>query len=378
MIIVIIITLSVYALANIYVARRVFQWLCLRFSPNEIVFAIIYIFMVLITLVMGYVPLSYGINRLMQLIGSYWMAITMYLLIFFLAADSIFFLGKTTKIIPFPIFPNARFFNGLAIFLFVAGMLFFASLNARKIDLVSYQIQLRDAVFNNMKIVLISDSHLGSVNNFENDLESIVQKINNLTPDIVCLAGDIFNDDFSAIRNPERAMSLLKSIDATFGVYACLGNHDGGRTFNQMVGFLEASNIKLLNDDYVIIDERLALFGRIDSSPIGGFGELKRQDISHIISSVSVSMPIIVLDHTPSNMKEYGEEVDLILSGHTHGGQVFPANINLLRNAMFGVGYGYYQRDANSPQVIVTSGISTWGPPMRLGTSNEIVSIILR
>jgi hypothetical protein len=171
---------------------------------------------------------------------------------------------------------------------------------------------------------------------------------------------------------------LFKSIEATYGVYACLGNHDGGRTFNQMANFLEASNIRLLNDEYVIIDERLALFGRIDSSPIGGFGELKRRDISDIISSVGATLPVIVLDHSPSNIKEYGKEVDLILSGHTHGGQVFPANINFLRNAMFGVGYGHYQRDAYSPQIIVTSGISTWGPPMRLGTLNEIVSIILR
>jgi len=64
-----------------------------------------------------------------------------------------------------------------------------------------------------------------------------------------------------------------------------------------------------------------------------------------------------------------------MLAGHTHRGQIFPGN--LITNAVFEVDYGYYQKDADSPNVIVTSGVGTWGMPMRVGSNNEIVSIIL-
>ena len=142
-----------------------------------------------------------------------------------------------------------------------------------------------------------------------------------------------------------------------------------------MITFLERSNIKLLNDEYEIIDERLVLLGRVDPSPIGGFDELKRKDVTEIIASLDANMPIVVMDHTPSNIEQYGEEVDLVLAGHTHRGQIFPGN--LITNAVFEVDYGHYQKDAASPHVIVTSGVGTWGMPMRVGSNNEIVSINL-
>ena len=226
-----------------------------------------------------------------------------------------------------------------------------------------------------MKIVLISDLHLGAVNS-EKRLENIVKNINNLEPDIVCIAGDIFNDDYYALQNPEKAIGLLKSITATYGVYGSLGNHDSGKTFDEMINFLKQSHIKLLNDTYVIIDGRLALFGRVDPSPIGGFGELKRKEITESIASLDPKLPVVVMDHTPSNIEQYGENVDLVLAGHTHKGQIFPGS--LITNAVFVVDYGHYQKDTVSPHVIVTSGVGTWGMPMRVGSNNEIVSINLR
>jgi hypothetical protein len=87
-------------------------------------------------------------------------------------------------------------------------------------------------------------------------------------------------------------------------------------------------------------------------------------------------MPVIVMEHNPAHIGEYGKEVDLILAGHTHKGQAFPGS--LVTRAMYTVDYGYYQKDTDSPHVIVTSGAGTWGTPMRVGTNNEIVSIVLR
>ena len=81
----------------------------------------------------------------------------------------------------------------------------------------------------------------------------------------------------------------------------------------------------------------------------------------------------MVLDHQPANVTEYGSEVDLILSGHTHKGQIFP--INFITDALFPEDYGYYRADPQSPQQIISSGVGTWGPPMRVGSDCEIVSI---
>ena len=88
-----------------------------------------------------------------------------------------------------------------------------------------------------------------------------MKNINNLEPDIVSIAGDIFNDDYSAIQNPEKAIDLLKSITTKYGVYASLGNHDGGGTFDEMISFLEKSDIRLLNDEHVIINDEFILIG---------------------------------------------------------------------------------------------------------------------
>ena len=86
-------------------------------------------------------------------------------------------------------------------------------------------------------------------------------------------------------------------------------------------------------------------------------------------------MPVVVMDHNPARIHEYTRDVDLILCGHTHQGQVFPGS--LITDRMYAVDYGWYRETPESPQVIVTSGIGTWGLPMRVGTGCEIVSIRL-
>ena len=372
----IIFILFFYGGTNYYIGRRIFQGLSLLFPHmNAKMYAGIYTFIAL-SVIIGILTLPSGIKGIMSWIGAHWMGIFVYLLVLFLVADLVILLGSIVKVIPSPMPQAIRFYAGLIVLLLSTGLVSYGMYNANQIKHVSYDIQTKETTLAaDMKIVLISDLHLGAVNS-EKHLESIVQGINNLEPDIVCLAGDIFNDDYNAIRNPDKAIDLLKSIKATYGVYGCLGNHDGGSTFNEMISLLEQSNIKLLNDEYVIIDERLVLFGRVDPSPIRGFGELKRKDITEILASIDTNMPVVVMDHTPSNIEQYGREIDLVLAGHTHRGQIFP--FNLITNAIFTVDYGHYQKDADSPHVIVTSGAGTWGMPMRVGTNSEIVSILLR
>ncbi|QCR31943.1 metallophosphoesterase [Lysinibacillus sp. SGAir0095] len=365
--------LTFYGGTSFYIGRKIYQWLKLLIPHiNGTTYVVIYGFFAL-SLIMVFLPLPTAIKGLMSWIGSYWMGILIYLLLFFLVADLVIWLLSILKIIPTPISPNIHFSAGLAAILLTISFVSYGIYNANRIKNVSYDIEMEENAAG-MKIVLVSDLHLGAVNS-EKRLENVVENINNLEPDLVCIAGDIFNDDFNTLKNPEKAIDLLKSIKSEYGVYGSLGNHDGGKTFNQMIKFLEKSEIRLLNDEYVVIDERLVLFGRVDPSPIGGFGGMERKEITEILASLDTTLPIVVMDHTPTNLEQYGDEIDLILAGHTHRGQIFPGN--LITNAIFDVDYGHYQKDADSPQVIVTSGAGTWGMPMRVGSNNEVVSINL-
>jgi len=376
--------LTVYGGANYYIAKRLYQWLNLIFPKiNAKIYAGIYI-AATITVIFGFgiMPLPPAIGAILRFAGSCWMGTAMYLIMLFFAADMIILLGNITKIIPKPIPKNILFCKGLATVLLTAGIVCYGIYNANQIKIAHYDIQTKyHHLSGEMKIALISDLHLGTAYS-EKNLTATVKGINSLKPDIVCLAGDIFNDNFYAISNPKRVMELFKSIESTYGVYASLGNHDGGNTLSEMIRFLEESNVKLLKDEYEVIDNRLILVGRLDPSPIGGFGGLKRKDMADILTDIYSTvntpyLPIAVMDHNPWNIKQYGpKEVAMIMTGHTHGGQMFP--INLITNAIFAAPYGHYQLNSDRPHVITTSGAGTWGPPMRIGTNSEIAFIVLR
>ncbi|QNU65626.1 metallophosphoesterase [Ruminiclostridium herbifermentans] len=379
MVIGLIIMLITLGSVNYYIALRLYQGINYIFPQiNAKVYIGIFIFITL-TMILGFarslLQLPMAIKNIMGLISSYWMGILVYTLLSFIIADLALVIGSMTKLIPNPMPKSIRFYSGLIVVLLTIGTVGYGIYSANKIKHVSYDISLREKTLSSeLKIAMISDLHLGAVNS-ENRIENMVREINNLKPDLVCIAGDIFDNDYYAIQGPDEISDLLKSITSTNGVYASLGNHDAGETLKEMMDFLERSNIKLLNDQHVIVDESLVLVGRLDSSPIGGFGGMSRKDLAEIIDLADNKLPVVVIDHNPQNIDEYGSGVDLILAGHTHKGQIFPGS--LFTRAIYAVDYGHYQKDSNSPHVVVTSGVGTWGMPMRVGTNCEIVSIKL-
>lgn len=364
-----------YGGTNFYIGRKILQWIKLLYpNVNGTIYTVIYVCLAL-SIMFAMLPLPTTLKGIMSWIGSHLMGIFVYLLLFLLVTDLVILLGSLVKIIPNPVPQSVHFYANLMVILLTISFVSYGIYHANHVKTVSYEIKTKKTNAKaGMKIVLISDLHLGAAHS-EKRLKSVVEKVNALEPDLVCIAGDIFDNDYTAIQDPDRANALLKKIKAKYGVYSSLGNHDAGKTFDQMLHFLERSNVKLLNDEHVIIDDRLALFGRVDASPIGGFGEIKRKDISDQIASLDTDLPIVVMDHTPNKLDQYDEKTDLILAGHTHKGQIFP--FNLITNAIFTVDYGHYQKDSNSPHVIVTSGAGTWGMPMRVGSNNEVVSIQL-
>ena len=319
----------------------------------------------------SFLPFSKEIKHILGFVGGYGMAFLLYLLFYTVLRD---FLVGILRLIRLP-FCKGRLFRGVsavAVLLLSIGTCVWGFFSAQQISHVRYEVHLegkRDV--SDLRMVLVSDLHLGSLGS-EERLETIVAQINAEKPDIICIAGDLFDTDFGAILEPEAAAETLRGLKATYGVFACLGNHDGGKTFGQMLAFMEKANIQLLDDDATCIDNRLVLVGRLDAFSIGGYDGRQRRPMSEVYVGEDASIPVVVMDHNPQRMEEYGNEVDLILSGHTHKGQLFPGN--LITDLMYAVDYGHYQAE-NGLQVIVTSGVGCWGMPVRVGTDCEIVTI---
>lgn len=361
---------------HLYISYRTFQVIEVFFPPVRFwMIAGVFLFMQ-IMMMLGFassqLPVSSEIKHAVGTVGTYWMGIFVYLLLFTVLTDLFALFCCVFRLT----FANHAMFRGILSLTAVAlalGISLYGIHHAKQIKHVTYDILLEDkADLSDLHIVLISDVHLGAVGS-EKRSEKIIEEINRLEPDVVCIAGDFFDTDFASIRNPEQAVQTWKKIDATYGVYACLGNHDAGETFDAMQAFMEQCNIRVLNEEALIIDGRFVLAGRLDASPIGGFTGLQRKEEFKLPEGTEDAMPVIVMDHNPANITEYSSEVDLILCGHTHKGQLFPAN--LITGWMYAVDYGYYREEENSPQVIVTSGVGAWGMPMRVGTDCEIVNI---
>ena len=366
------------ALAGIsyYVASRFYQGFAC-FFPNVRFWPILTVFLFLaVIMTLGFgrsmIPFPDGIKHVLGIVSAYYMGIFIYLLFFVAAADVILLVPRIMKLS----FTDYRYFKGIisvAVLILTSITCVCGFINARQIDHVSYEIRLENKKdISDLNLVMISDLHLGSVGS-EGRLEKIVNEINAMNPDVVCIAGDFFDTDYASIKNPEAAMEILRGIRSAFGTYACFGNHDAGSTNKQMVSFMEKANIHLLRDEYKIIDDRLVLVGRLDGSPIGGYGGEERKELSEFLKIEDENLPVVVLDHNPGNIHTYRGDVDLVLCGHTHKGQLFPAN--LITDILYTVDYGYYRKNAQSPHVIVTSGVGYWGMPMRVGTDSEIVNV---
>ncbi len=293
-----------------------------------------------------------------------------YLILFVNLASLLLYIAKLAKLIPSPQ-PAAVSISAFAVCAaLIVGLTTYGMINAGSIDIVRYSIDLNSENASGFKIALISDLHLGHIVD-EAHLEKVAAQINTMDADVVCIAGDIFDGDITALADRAAIRDAFRSIESKHGVFACLGNHDAGDSYDDMLALLKESDVQLLQDAYAVVDDRLILVGRRDSAPIGGHRG-KRSEFSLPADN---ALPVVVLDHNPNHIEEYGSDVDLILCGHTHLGQMFP--FNLVVKAIYDAPYGYYRADDGAPQVITTSGAGTWGPALRIGSDSEIAEITL-
>ena len=387
----------VYILLNIYVLRWGYLWIgnCHHLFQSMIFRLILTVFYTLVALtpLTGFLIRKPAfLHRILKITSNYFLGIFMYILMVLLSIDIIRLFLKYVV--------HASWIQSRIVFAAVGAccicvviiISFSGIYHAKHIKVTPYKITVDKSApdMDSLKIVLLSDTHFG-YNSGAVHAQEIVDKINEQDPDLVCIAGDIFDNEYDAVREPEKISEILRTIRSKYGVYACWGNHDlnepilAGFTFKhkkedskqlkdpRMKRFLQNSNIQLLEDEAVLIDNSFYVVGRKDASLVEKIEE-KRKTPAQLTQKLDKDKTIIVIDHQPKELQDIADAgVNLDLCGHTHDGQTFPGNFTV--KFLWENPCGYLQK--GSMHNIVTSGSGVWGPAMRVGTDSEICTIDL-
>lgn len=383
--------IPLYLLMNVYIIWRILRWLhCCHsfFGSKWFIAAFVIVYVLLATsLVTALVIPSGTVQRSIKVTSNYWLGTLLYILLFILLADLIrLILLPFRRKLPEGVFSRRMHAAaGGVVFSLVVLFSVYGIFHAHDTKVTSYNVSVNKSggSLDSLKIALIADTHLGySVGVPE--LQKTADLINAMQPDVIVLAGDIFDNDYDAMDDPEKLIEIFRSMKSTYGIYACYGNHDipekllaGFRLDSKedkeadtrMDDFLESAGIHLLSDETVLVDNSFYIAGRIDYSHGGASRRLSPEDL---LADLDHEKPIIVIDHQPKELEELSEAgADLDLCGHTHDGQIFPGN--LATRIAWENSCGLLKK--GDMYNIVTSGVGLWGPDMRVGTDSEVVEI---
>lgn len=219
------------------------------------------------------------------------------------------------------------------------------------------------------RFVQISDVHLGLTLGTP-FLESLVERINLLKPDLLFITGDFFDPEFP---DDEGAIAALRKLRTTEGAFAVSGNHEFYSGLDRFLSMMEKAGIPVLNNETRMTASGLQVSGIHDQTANRFTALGVTCDLGKALTSINPSLPSVLLAHQPKELEPaVAQRVDLILSGHTHAGQIFPFR------AVVRMAYRYLGgRYALGPDtdLIVCTGTGFWGPPLRLWTDSQIVVI---
>jgi predicted MPP superfamily phosphohydrolase len=302
-------------------------------------------------------------TRVFYFTSGCWMGLLVNLL---LASAAVWFVIGAAKILGFNL--NAAVWGGICF-----SLAFFVSIygvwNAfhPRIKNVSVTIPNLPEQWKNKKIVQISDIHLGIIHR-QRFLKEVVRKVNEVQPAMVLLTGDFFDGmdkDLNGLAEP------LDQVQAEKGVFFVTGNHETYIGVEKVYEAFLNMRTRVLHDEVVDVDG-LKLIG------IGFAGRGEDKDPVALLRSLKkdyFGRPNILLFHSPTHSEEFMQcGVNLQLSGHTHKGQMFPFGL-ITRWMYHGHDYGLFQ--AGDYTLYTTNGTGSWGPPMRIGNTPEIVVVTL-
>ena len=369
--------ISVFGFINFYVFLRGWQVL-LPGSGIRLVYAVLY-WLIALSFIGGRSfgnILPYKVTDALTWIGSFWIGALLYLLLAVLVLDALRVVNHFLPFFPEIITQNyarAKHVTACVTLGIVAIVLVCGFINARIPRVKELEIFVNKPAGNlkTLNIVAASDTHLGTIIG-RSWLASTVDKINALSPDIVLLPGDVLDGEIKPVIR-ENMGEELKRLQARYGVFAIMGNHEYFGGSEVASRYLSEQNITMLRDQSVKIADSFFIIGREDRSADRRFGQ-PRKDLKVLMENVDQQFPIILLDHQPYDLHLAAENgVDLQLSGHTHYGQLWP--LNYVVEAIYELAWGY--KRVGNTHYYVSNGAGTWGPPMRIGNRPEIIHIRL-
>lgn len=318
-------------------------------------------------LVPRFIRMPLIIARSLEFLGENWLGVLFLLFICLLVVDIIsgfgFFFSRHA-----PTWRGTALIIGLVISIiaFVQGF--------RPPVINDYEVHMADLPddADGLVIVALSDLHVG-ISPGEDWLAARVEQVDAMHPDLIVLVGDII-EGHDMGEHDQRISAVLHRLSAPLGVWGVTGNHERYAGLDSSVRFLDDAGIKLLHDQWTELRPGLALAGIDDARDRRDPVDLAKR-LGKALDGRPANAATILLSHRPDNPDiAAGFGVGLMLSGHTHGGQIWPFDyITAQFNDML---EGRYEIDGMT--ALVSRGAGTWGPRMRLWTPGEILRITLR
>lgn len=224
------------------------------------------------------------------------------------------------------------------------------------------------------KIVQLSDVHIGGLID-EEFIKDLVKRVNQLNADVVVITGDLVD---IALEYAKPALKQLQKLNSTFGTFFVAGNHEYLHGLDEILDHINSLGIKVLKNENVFIGKENEGFN------LAGVYDVMGSRVNHHQPDIKKALqdkqdrPTVLLSHQPRFINSLDEKtlnkIDLILSGHTHGGQLYPFRIlvKLVQPYIAGL-----YRHNDTTQIYVNKGTGYWGPPMRLAAMAEITNITL-
>lgn len=238
---------------------------------------------------------------------------------------------------------------------------------------VTVRVRRWPAALDGFRIVQISDLHIGPILD-RRFAAALTAQVNALAPDLVAVTGDLVDGD---VRHVGDEVAPLAGLRAPHGVFFVTGNHDYYSGADAWVGRVAALGLRPLRNQRVAIGDGAAGFdlAGVEDHHAHLVSPTRRSDLAAALAGRDPARPVVLLAHDPLTFKEAARRgVDLQLSGHTHGGQIWPFRYLVRLSTPFVA--GSYRRGES--QLYVSRGTGFWGPALRLFAPAEIVELTIR
>ena len=356
-----------YSIPNIYVFLRIRKLFINK--DYRLIYAFIYILIALIYPISNFFFDGEAGPAALIFTGAanYILPFYLYLFLFILAYDIFLLINLVFRFIPATKMKTTKYRKALFIliislsaFVVVCGVINFNTIRTSE---YSIEVPGRSSPVKNLRIAFVSDFHLNEGTGIR-FVEKFIEKIDTIKPDLMLFGGDIVEGNMEG-ENMDRFEKLLRGIKTRYGVYGVLGNHEHYARQDKGSFFMKAG-IDILSDTVTIIDHSFNLAGRNDSHI------RTRKSVEDLLKSAVDSLPVILVDHRPTEIELISRSsADVVFSGHTHNGQLFP--INLITRSVYELSHGYMKK--GKTHFFVSSGIRLWGPPVRTTGKSEIMVI---